>query len=323
MDRLKRLVAAGEVLTVIDEFLNLASTNRLLYNDVLLQRSRYVRAERDERRGLLTPGDAAVEKNRIVAALLDLLDELPTRLSPSDFPIAPAQPSSEGAPFSTVKQEKIIGINNLKQISWVAQGLACSRSVCRILTPSGLGTGFLVASDLVMTNHHVIPSKEIAKATRVEFNYQLAFDGSFESACRYDLDSERFYTDAELDCTVVKVLEASQNPPLRDWGYLALNPGADPVPGEHVSIIQHPNGGLKQIVMTANQVVGVNTPYLWYTTDTLAGSSGSPVFNDLWQVIALHHAAAENGYNEGILISRIKPKLEAEGFWPEEQSRKR
>ncbi len=323
VDRLKRQIAAGEVLTALDEFLNLASANRSLYNDVLLQRSRYVRAERDERRGLTTHGEAAVEKNRIVAALLHLMDEWPARLSPSDLPVTPVQPTSEGVPFSPVKPEKIIGINNLKQLSWLARGLECGRGVCRVLTPNGLGTGFLLAPDLVMTNHHVIPSEEVAGQTFVEFNYQLAFDGSFESTCRYRLDPDRFYADAELDYAVVKVQEAAQHPPLREWGYLRLNPSADPVCGEHVSIIQHPNGGLKQIVMTANQVVGISGPYLWYTTDTMAGSSGSPVFNDFWQVIALHHAATENGYNEGVLISHIQPKLEAQGLWPQEQTRRR
>ena len=322
IDRLKREISAGEALAAMDEFLSLASGDRSLYNDVMLQRVRYVRVERDERKGLLAYGQAAVEKNRIADALYGLLDELPAKLSPADLPVAPTQPSDESVTVSMVKQEKIVGINNLKQISWVARGLECARSVCRVLTPSGLGTGFLVAPDLIMTNHHVIPSAEVAGQTRVEFNYQLGFDGSFERACRYGLDPERFCTDAELDYTLVKVLEAAQNPPLKQWGYLKLNPSADPVSGEHVSIIQHPNGGLKQIVMTANQVVGIGSPYLWYTTDTMEGSSGSPVFSDLWQVIALHHAAATNGYNEGVLISHLKPKAEAQGFWPKGQPKK-
>jgi hypothetical protein len=322
IDRLKREISAGEALAAIDEFLSLASGNRSLYNDVMLQRARYVRVERDERKGLLAYGQAAVEKNRIADALYGLLDELPMKLSPADLPVAPTRPSDESATVLMVKPEKIVGVNNLKQISWVARGLECAHSVCRVLTPSGLGTGFLVSPDLIMTNNHVIPSVEVAGRTRVEFNYQLAFDGSFERACRYALDPDRFCTDVGLDYTLVKVLESSQNPSLKQWGYLPLNPNADPVPSEHVSIIQHPNGGLKQIVMTANQVIGIGNPYLWYTTDTMGGSSGSPVFNDLWQVIALHHAATVSGYNEGVLISHIKPKAEAVGFWPKGQPEK-
>jgi V8-like Glu-specific endopeptidase len=79
-------------------------------------------------------------------------------------------------------------------------------------------------------------------------------------------------------------------------------------------IIQHPQGGPKQIALTANQVVNVYEHRLQYTTDTLPGSSGSPVFNDDWQVIAIHHAGGNlisnsrgdrRFVNQGILLSYI------------------
>lgn len=319
VERLKRRLSEDETLGVIDDLLSLVSGHSGLYNEVLLHKNRYARVELDERKGLLTAEEARVEKNRIINALLRLLDELPSRLSQADRPVESARPSSR-APSSAVKLDKIIGINNLKQISWVARGVHCARSVCRVLTPKGLGTGFLIAPDIVMTNHHVIPSSAVASQTQVEFNYQIAFDGSFESTCRYRLDPEMFCTDRELDFSLVKVQSGIHSPSLSQWGYLMLNPNADPIPGEHVSIIQHPNGGLKQIVMTNNQVVEVRAPYVWYAADTMGGSSGSPVFNDQWQVIALHHAAADNGYNEGILVSHIKQRAEELGCWPPAQS---
>ena len=58
-----------------------------------------------------------------------------------------------------VATEKILGINNLKQISWIERGLEVSRSVCRILTPNGLGTGFLV--DMRIDAEHVHVSGDI------------------------------------------------------------------------------------------------------------------------------------------------------------------
>ena len=50
-----------------------------------------------------------------------------------------------------------------------------------------------------------------------------------------------------------------------------------------------------------------------YSADTEPGSSGSPVFNDQWEVVALHHASVrapehtEFGgvLNEGIRVSAI------------------
>ena len=89
-------------------------------------------------------------------------------------------------------------------------------------------------------------------------------------------------------------------------------------------IVQHSNGGLKQIALTANQVISLWEHRLHYTTDTMPGSSGSPVFNDSWQVIAIHHAGGDlqtnakgdkRFINEGILMSAIKP--DAGNFWPQ------
>ena len=50
--------------------------------------------------------------------------------------------------------------------------LDLSRAVARIRGP-GLGTGFLIADDLLMTNHHVIATAEVAEQCVFEFNYQL------------------------------------------------------------------------------------------------------------------------------------------------------
>lgn len=158
----------------------------------------------------------------------------------------------------------------------------------------------------------------------IEFNYQQDFQGNLLSTCRYRLDPKRFHTSQPLDYTIAGVLPNPDKPSLESWGVLSLNPNADPVSGEHVVIIQHPNGGLKQIVLTANQVVSLWEHRLHYTTDTMPGSSGSPVFNDSWQVIAIHHAGGElqtnakgdkRFLNEGILMSAIKP--DAGNFWPQ------
>ena len=224
------------------------------------------------------------------------------------------------------KPEKIIGINNLKQISWLQRGLEISKSVCRLLTPSGLGTGFMIGSNCLMTNHHVIPDVDVAKESFAEFNYQQDAAGGYLPTYRYRLQPIVFCTSPQeqLDYTIVSLEPNPDLPALDSWGRLSLNPTATPVPTEHVIIIQHPNGGLKQIVMTANQVVNLKAQYLHYTTDTMAGSSGSPVFNDLWQVIAIHHAdggikqdkqGTNRHVNEGILMSAIRP--DAGNSWPQ------
>jgi len=186
------------------------------------------------------------------------------------------------------------------------------------VTRQNLGSGFLIEGGRILTNHHVIPDVGTAEKAYIEFGYEENLDGTLRTACRFELDADpaAFRADAKLDYCVVKVKERSAEPFLKAWGVLPLELDARNTPkvGEHVTIIQHPAGGPKQIAVTANQVVNIFDHRLQYTTDTMPGSSGSPVFNDAWKVVALHHAGGNmlcNAKgdrmfaNEGILIGHI------------------
>ena len=53
-------------------------------------------------------------------------------------------------------------------------------------------------------------------------------------------------------------------------------------------------------------MVEVGERYVHYKTPTDPGSSGSPVFNQKWQLVALHHAAStQKQANEGVRIDVI------------------
>ena len=321
---IKQLLADGETKQAIEQLKSYLHSNVPdMYNELVIQASRYQRLRRSERAGTITREQFEVDQNKIAKSLLELVDEIPAKverkLSPLGVDIAlmsKVEPLAERVNF-----EKILGINNLRQISWIERGVQVSKSVCRILTPDGLGTGFLVGRALVMTNNHVIPNSTVAANSVVEFDYQQDVSGKLLPTFRYHLDGDYFHTSLELDYTLVGVKSEPGKPSLETWGELQLNPNADPVPTEHVSITQHPNGGLKQIVLTANWVIALKSHFIQYTTDTMPGSSGSPVFNDSWHVIAIHHASVRaqdkskyDYVNEGILMSAIKP--DAGDFWP-------
>ena len=71
-----------------------------------------------------------------------------------------------------------------------------------------------------------------------------------------------------------------------------------------------------------NRIVDVFDEFLHYEADTQPGSSGSPVFNDQWELVALHHASVpapehpELGkfVNEGIRISRLLEFIGAQDY---------
>ena len=217
--------------------------------------------------------------------------------------------------------ERITGVrNSLLPIAFLDTGLRRAQCVVRILRSDGAsGSGFLIEDNLVITNNHVLATQDAAAAATVQFNYQKTADGLDAPvyATRL-LPAEIFATSIDEDWTVVRV-EGNVND---RWGAIPLGPAA--VQREDwVNIIQHPAGGPKQIALYHNVVVYADERRVQYLTDTMPGSSGSPVFNSTWQVVALHHSggwlrepgAKELYYrNEGIHINIVLQGLHDAGI---------
>lgn len=102
------------------------------------------------------------------------------------------------------------------------------------------------------------------------------------------------------------------------WGRLQLPTGAVAMANDqHINIVQHPRGRRKEVAVQQNQVTNVYTNHLRYTTDTEPGSSGSPVFNNGWDLLAIHHAGGARDAsgnwinNQGVRIDRIVADIRA------------
>ncbi|MBZ9593822.1 endonuclease [Streptomyces erythrochromogenes] len=206
--------------------------------------------------------------------------------------------------------ERFMGRNDLIGIDYLEGGFLAARSIGRITVrspgSSHHGTGFLVSPSLLMTNNHVLGSAEEAAAGVIAFNFQAGLDGQPLVPVVFELDPHRFFvTHRDLDFTVVAVAEHSQDgQPLAAFGRLPLKeaPGKAVI-GELVNIIQHPNGEPKQLALRDNQIVDVLEDFVHYSADTARGSSGAPVFNDQWEVVALHHAGAPRRDHDGNVLA--------------------
>lgn len=241
--------------------------------------------------------------------------------------------------------ERIIGESDLLSINFLDRGRRAADAVCRIKLPveggEAYGTGFLIGPRLLITNNHVLSSPAEAAQAEAEFNYEHDIDGVMRRAVQYNLDpGQLFYTSTELDITLVAVAPMSDyGVPIERYGWLPLLPlKGKSVDGEWISIIQHPNGTAKQIAIHASQILkldpkkvpGVTESFIHYTTDTEPGSSGSPVLNDQWQVVAIHHKAVQAPRkrgdageirwlaNEGVRVSAIFNHLESKRFESED-----
>lgn len=207
---------------------------------------------------------------------------------PLDVPVADRPPISEwrGKDTSDDVQEKIIGENTLRDVLMLELALEASKAVVRIRTADALGSGFMIASDLVMTNHHVIKSVDEASASVFQFNYQLDRQRHETPVVAVSaLASGQFYTNTDLDFTVIQLRDAPGSfTPLKLKGVRVKR-------DDRVNIIQHPGGHYKKISMQNNFVQYADAKVVQYTTSTEPGSSGSPVFDDQdFDVIAIHHS---------------------------------
>jgi V8-like Glu-specific endopeptidase len=221
-----------------------------------------------------------------------------------------------------MKFEKVTGQQpTFLPISFLEVGLQRSRSIARVESPAGLGTGFLSHGNLFITNHHVIRDVGDAANTIIWFNYQTNVRGADNAVSEFTLDPGEFFATSAIedgdDWTVVRV----KGNPNSQWGALELE-DADVAVNDFVNIIQHPGGLPKQIAIYHNVVVYADDRRIQYLTDTMPGSSGSPVFDSRWRVVALHHSggwlaepATNNVFfrNEGISIRALKQGLAVVG----------
>lgn len=190
-----------------------------------------------------------------------------------------------GAESAEDVREKIIGEDTLRDVSMLEIALEAARAVVRVGLPTGAGSGFMIAPDLMMTNHHVIASREAAARAELMFNYQLDRTGKAREPVTVGaVPDGLFHTHEGLDYTVIQLA----GPP--DFGAaLTLRPVVLQRDGR-VNIVQHPGGHFKKISMQNNFVAYADRQVVQYYTSTLPGSSGSPVFNDDFGVVAIHHS---------------------------------
>jgi hypothetical protein len=219
--------------------------------------------------------------------------------------------------------EKVIGAQpTFLPISFLETGLLRARSVVRVESPLGVGSGFMTRNNLLITNNHVISNPAEARAAKVWFNYQKTAAGADAPVREHGLDPDAAFATSPMDggddWTAVRVRGEAN----AEWGTLDLTDVPIKV-NDCVNIIQHPGGLPKQIALYHNVVAFADDRRVQYLTDTMPGSSGSPVFDSAWRVVALHHSGGwlpEPGTdkvffrNEGIHVRALLRGLKEHGF---------
>jgi endonuclease G len=189
---------------------------------------------------------------------------------------------------------------------WLAAGVRRAAAVAKISTDFELGTGFMVSPWLMITNHHVLDSADTAGTASVQFRYEEDERGRIARSQKLAFQPERCFVTSpveDLDFTLVAVEPArsarGDKPPGKAFGCIPMvGTVGKIVRGQPVNVVQHPSGRPREICVRNNLLVDIlDEKYLLYGTDTEPGSSGSPVLNDHWELVALH-CASEPRRNE-------------------------
>jgi hypothetical protein len=235
------------------------------------------------------------------------------------------------------KLEKIFGEDSFKTYRWYMMGASRCMAIARIGRDAtkGFGTGFLIKGTdlheslgeelLLITNAHVVSNDAAEKALHPDeaiVTFEVLDKGAAElriaevlwsspsslldaSVLRFDKESLATVKALTRDITFYPL--AKRLPAIQD----------DAPPEERVYIIGHPAGGTLQLSFQDNLLLDYEEPRIHYRTPTTGGSSGSPVFNQQWELIGLHHAGSEEmprlhgkqgtyQANEGMWIQAIK-----------------
>lgn len=206
-------------------------------------------------------------------------------------------------------REAMIGLKDFLSVEFLERGVAAARTVGRIVLRHGprlvpRGTGFLVAPGVLLTNEHVLGSPAEAAVAALQLDLEANGFGPPLVPQTFALEPERlFLHDRALDLALVAVAGRSrEGAAVAGYGWSPLDGRIGKVTiGEPVNLVQHPQGREKEVVLRGNRLVDLLTgpagedpgfaPFLHYEADTEPGSSGAPVFNDGWEVVALHHSA--------------------------------
>lgn len=254
------------------------------------------------------------------------------------------QLTSNGNPF----------IDTTRLARWL---IGAERRVCRVRCGTDLGTGFLIGPNLVLTCYHVVRSHLStavpASSVAVLFDYRRDAAGKDPSEDpegwigidpAWVIPYSRFSpwdislsgvepTIDELDYAILKLKKSPGNEPppdephLRGWEDVSKDYELPPK-GDPILIVQHPGipGSIPpaqhplQITFSApgfeNAVAGGRR--VRYKPSTLPGSSGSPVYDRAFNVVALHHnrgqivsEATLYANNQGIPLALIREHLGA------------
>lgn len=275
---------------------------------------------------VLEAGQRTVPGTALEKALASMIIELERAYGREE--VSPPLDAIEGDPAEFSSNELLVfGVDRRLPFDFIDGANRAARAVARLQVTlphgPGYGTAWLCGRDLLMTNRHVLTGDRSVTDAQLQDNARRAvawFDYRIEGGSRFEATITALsWSDDKLDCAILDLeagVSEGRAPLLPSRSTAQLDRGA------RLNIPQHPRGGPIRFAIRSNYYATGNEArgVVRYVTDTERGSSGSPVCDDSWAVVALHVRSAPiapqafpNGtahyVNEGIAIDRIRAAL--------------
>ncbi len=227
--------------------------------------------------------------------------------------------------------ERVFGHERFKTLTWYRNGLSRCRAVGQVenVNEDGFGSGYVVEGKslhpdlpdrVFMTNSHVVP-EGLPPGEALVFFRGLDADVAAKGIRVTGLWWRDPSTSPGLDTAIIELESLPDGiDPLPLAAELPRLDGATP---QRAYVIGHPRGlSQPQFSLQDNLLLDYDSTHVHYRSPTEPGSSGSPVFDNNWALIALHHAGAVDtprlnqhggsyAANEGIRLSAIIDALRA------------
>ncbi|MDT0181505.1 serine protease [Microbacterium sp. ARD31] len=214
-------------------------------------------------------------------------------------------------------------------------------AVCRIETPRSFGTGFLVGSRYVLTNHHVVadcvdgdgapiasiecqfdfkvgPEQYATPMVTVAIDRVLAWSPCPVMHADMTIDSGP----KALDYALLQIADGFAGRAVVDGGNPRGSIRLAPIervlrPHDGLLVVQHPRA--QPMKIDIGSVLSVGAARVRHSVNTEGGSSGAPVFDANLTLVALHHAGFDGPggtmpFNQAIRIDAILEDLGAKSI---------
>jgi V8-like Glu-specific endopeptidase len=228
---------------------------------------------------------------------------------------------------SDAELQAVWGIERFQAYTWLRRAVRNGDAVARVerVTGAPVGTGFLLRGEdlspewagklIFLTNQHVVddpPGPKGVHPTRARIRFTTDRNVAPEG-----LGVERILWRSRgsaelLDAVVLQLNGLPAAPATLDVGDRAALQLSAQRPSR-IYIIGHPRGEALSYSMYENELAAIEPPLIYYRSPTLEGSSGSPVFDPEWYLVAIHHSAVPGRQaNRGTFIDAVKAAITAD-----------